>query len=63
MKNPSTVTGTGAFRVTSTATLTNRVDDTRGTPPATLFGVRFFWDRASNSVQPWTIQRGSIWHG
>jgi hypothetical protein len=63
MKNPSTANGTGAFRVTSTATLTSPVDDTCGTLPATLSGVRFFWDRASNSVQPWPIQQGRIRHG
>jgi hypothetical protein len=60
MENPSTANGTGAFRVTSTATLTSPVDDTRGTSPATFSGVRFFWDRSTNSVQPWAIHDGRV---
>ena len=62
MKNPNSARGAGAFRVTSTATLASPVDATFGTPHASPTGARFYWDRLSNSVQPWTFKLGRTWH-
>ena len=63
MKNPNSASGAGAFRVTSTATLTSPVDATFGHAFATEIGRRFRWCNLSNSVQPITIRKGAIEHG
>lgn len=60
MKNPNSARGTGAFRVTSTATVASSVDATSGTAHATPSDARFYWDRLSNSVQPLTLHMGRV---
>lgn len=58
MKNPSTKSGAGAFRVTSTATFASPVDAMRAPIRASKSAARFYWDRESNSVQPLTLAMG-----
>lgn len=62
MKNPSTMGGAGAFRVTSIATLASSVDATRAPTRARKSDARFYWDRASNSVQPLALYLGWVCH-
>lgn len=58
MKNPSTISGAGAFRAASTATLNSQVDATRSPTRARKSAIRFYWDRPSNSVQPFAFNLG-----
>lgn len=58
MKNPNSARGAGAFRVTSTATLTSPVDDTRGTFHASISDARYYWDRGSNSYERLSLRFG-----
>lgn len=60
MKNPNSAGGTGAFRVTSTATVVRATDDTGGNVHASPSDARFYWDRLSNSVQPFALHLGRV---
>lgn len=62
MKNPNSVQGARAFRVTSTATFASPVDATSRLISATQNEMRFRWCSLSNSVQPVSIRKGCIEH-
>ena len=62
MKNPRSTVETGAFPVTSNATVVRATDDTLGAFNASPTDTRFYWDRLSNSVQPLLLRFGRIWH-
>ena len=59
MKNPNSVAGAGAFRMTETATVGSSVDAMRGRSRATP-DRRYRWCNLSNSVQPIAIRKGRI---